>query len=149
MQLKIKVNRGKGKGPDGKAAAEAARAWGAKEAPAIVRATISKLAPFHDVTGMAHHAWGAKATATGIHVFSMVPYTKFLNDGWAGGQMTHLVGKTVPIGNGLFRRVTQASIDRGGWMRPARPATHFFEAAMEELQDALQDRFPGLQFSIT
>ena len=70
-------------------------------------------------------------------------FLKALNDGTKPRIMSNLVGKTVPIrteSGVVFRKVTAASIARGGWRHPGTPGEHFVEQeASAVLEDSTEE----------
>ena len=69
---------------------------------------------------------------TGI-VISMDEYGKFVDSGTRPRVMMGGVGKTVPVGNGKFAKVTAGQIAAGKWVHPGTTGKHFVDEAIERV----------------
>jgi hypothetical protein len=64
---------------------------------------------------------------------SMDEYGKFVDSGTRPRVMMGGVGKTVPVGDGKFARVTPRQIAAGKWIHPGTAGKHFVDEAIERV----------------
>ena len=66
-------------------------------------------------------------------IISMDEYGKFVDLGTRPRSMMGLAGKTVPLRDGKFRKVTGGQIASGKWYHPGQPGKHFVDEAIERV----------------
>jgi hypothetical protein len=121
----------------------------AMKAPQFISEHIAATHPFQSRTGWAATKWKGEVVGDKVRITSLVAYTYWLNNGVRPHQMTYLLNAkgAIPIGTSggtIFRRPSVASMLKGGWRHPGRPATHFFEQSIEKLAKFMEKSHPEL-----
>lgn len=70
-----------------------------------------------------------------IYITSDKRYAEAIDKGRAPHVMYYLLGKAVPLGNGMIRRVTLKSLFEGKWVHPGHPGVFFIDHAVERLSE--------------
>lgn len=70
-----------------------------------------------------------------IYVTSDKKYAEAIDRGRKPHVMYYLLGKSVPLGNGIIRRVTLKSLFEGKWVHPGHPGVHYIDYALRRISE--------------